>query len=145
MDTVGWINLWVDREWGRMYTKQQHYSHFGISATLYPKQIYVIFYVSFDVDVHLRSCSTEGMWTSTHPGTLSSNKLVIFSLDTSPAASIIVLLFKVRIIFQLLWCLQQTQRQRKSEIREQTEIDSWKGHFFLLSSPNVLKSCPSDA
>lgn len=44
-----------------MYTKQQHYSHFGIAVTLYPKQIYVIFYVNFDVDVHLSSCSTEGM------------------------------------------------------------------------------------
>lgn len=58
--------------------------------------------------------------SSTHPSTLSSNKLVIFSLYTSPAASIIVLLLEVRVIFQLLWCLEETQTQKIVLI----EIDS---------------------
>lgn len=53
----------------------------------------------------------KGMFT--YPSTLSSDKLVIFSLDTGPTASIIVLLFKVWVIFQLLWCLWQSSEKER--------------------------------
>lgn len=67
------------------------------------------FIFCFINEAHLKSFSAVLKRTATHPSTLSSNKLVIFSLDTGPAASIVVLLLEVRVIFQLLWCLEQTQ------------------------------------
>lgn len=97
-----------------------------------------------------------GKWTSTHPGTLSSNKLVIFSLDTGPAASIIVLLFKVRVIFQFLWCLWKTQKQTQANsLRDidklkkkkiiRLKIDSSKGQFSLPSCLIVWESRVMDS
>lgn len=98
------------------------------------------------------SFSTVGKWTSTHPSTLSSNELVIFSLDTSPAASIIVLLFKVGVIFQLLWCLWETQRQNRANSQRERNWNiirllNWqlkRAHFFDFM-PRCAKSGVRDS
>lgn len=50
----------------------------------------------------------------THPSALPSDELVIFSLDAGSAASVVVLLLKVRVVLKLLRCLGKTNKQTKT-------------------------------
>lgn len=50
----------------------------------------------------------------THPSALPSDELVIFSLDAGSAASVVVLLLKVRVVLKLLRCLGKTNKQAKT-------------------------------
>lgn len=114
---------------------------FGLVAQTLPKSnrcsnscfLNYIFMSGSKTVPHTKSHSTMGKWSSTHPSTLSSNKLVIFSLDTSPAASIIVLLFKVRVIFQLLRCLWEKQSQSwANSQRARTELKTEKAKVIWV-------------
>lgn len=53
-----------------------------------------------------------GLKAFTHPSALPGDELVIFSLDAGSAASVVVLLLKVRVILELLRCLGKTNKQR---------------------------------
>lgn len=151
VELVGWIDSSVAREWGgycgvRCSSACTSASYWSTGSAF---SVYFL-HVSLTV-AHWRYCSTVGKWTSTHPSTLSSNKLVIFSLDTCPAASIIVFLFKVRVILQLLWCLWETQREslaRSQRVREKLENEKKKktptltvekGNFLWLH-PSLWRS-----
>lgn len=111
--------------------------------------LYIFFLLRSITETHLKSFSTVGKWTSTYPGTLSSNKLVIFSLDTGPTASIIVLLLKVRVVFQLLWCLWETKRQNRAnsqrkereKVKKKKSYDSWIDSWKRAICFAVLSHC----
>lgn len=120
VELVGWIDLRMAREQqqGGMQFNLHPWlllkntivgfmKNLGLLPRLFLNQIaFHFFYVMFQNSYEkLKQSGGLNIKHWTYPSALSSNKLVIFSLDTGPAASIIVLLFKVRVIFQLLWCL----------------------------------------
>lgn len=77
----------------------------------------------------------------THPCTLASNKLVIFSLNTCSAANIIIFLLKVWIILQLFRGLEK-ERERKQEKRWQ----AYKEYKSCVQQALIsLTTCPKNS
>lgn len=86
--------------------------------------------------------SLEARGVCTHPCTLPSDELVIFSLDTRPAAHIIILLLKVWVILQLLRGLE---RERKSHREEMTSLKRTQTESCAQWALISLTTCPGNA
>lgn len=83
------------------------------------------------------NCSSEAVTpsmrlkASTHPSALPSDELVIFSLDAGSAASVVVLLLKVRVILELLRCLGKTNNDTYLMYSEQQSSFTKKSFGFV--------------